>query len=258
MKRILFLLLSASLLVGCASSPDNKTATAKSSGAEKIYQEAKAAEDTNNYRNAIELYEALEARFPFSPYAIKAQLNMMEAYMEISEPESSIAAAERFIRLHGQHPDVDKAYYYKALAMFKMNWSFVQKIVPVDMSKRDQKLAREAFYAFSELVHKYPRSQYVKDARKRMLFLRNQLASHEVGVARYYYDRKEYIAASKRARYVVEHYPRTPAVNDALEIQIKAYTELELHDLANAARKVLELNSTKQQAQVLDKPSKES
>lgn len=242
MKQFWLLALTMLFLAGCATNKEDD-AISKSDSAEEIYNTAKQLVQEKNFRSGIEHYEALEARFPFSEYATLAQLDLMEAYLEISEPTSTVAAAERFIRLNPQHEKADKAFYLKALALYKGNWSMVQRIMPIDMAKRDQANAREAFQAFAALVQKYPNSEYVEDARKRMIYLRNQLANHELDIAKYYMTKKAYIAASKRARYIVEHYPRTPAVKDALEIQVEAYTELDLHDLADSARNLLEINS---------------
>ncbi|MEN8176445.1 MAG: outer membrane protein assembly factor BamD, partial [Pseudomonadota bacterium] len=102
--------------------------------------------------------------------------------------------------------------------------------------------AADAYRDFGEVVNRYPDSVYAKDARRRMVFLRNNLADSELHAARYYLDRGAYVAAANRAKTVVERYQRTPAVDDALEVMVEAYTELDMPDMAEDANRVLVLN----------------
>jgi outer membrane protein assembly factor BamD len=95
---------------------------------------------------------------------------------------------------------------------------------------------------FNELIRRFPDSRYVPDARQRMVFLRNNLAAYEFIVAEYYLRRKAYIAAANRARYALEVFPNTPHTADALVVLHKAYTELELPELADGSMDVLQLN----------------
>jgi len=117
-----------------------------------------------------------------------------------------------------------------------------ERFLPLDESQRDSASALWAFEDFSDLVYRYPDSQYAADAKLRMKHLRNVLAEHEVHVARYYMRRGAYIAAANRARYVIEKYARTPSIPDALVIMAKAYKILELDELSEDALRVLELN----------------
>jgi outer membrane protein assembly factor BamD len=164
------------------------------------------------------------------------------AYWKYEENASAIAAAERFIKLHPRHPNVDYAYYLKGLVNFSQGSTIVDRIIPRDMSQRDPGAARQAFDDFSELVRRFPDSKYANDSRQRMLYLKNLLADHEVHVADYYMRRGAFVAAANRARYVVENYQRTPAVPEALAIMAKAYRLMDLDDLAADALRVLEMN----------------
>jgi len=95
---------------------------------------------------------------------------------------------------------------------------------------------------FSELVALFPNSQYSKDARQRMIYLRNMLAEYELHVAKFYMKRGAFVAAANRAKTVIESYQRTPAVREALVILAKAYKIMNLNDLSNSTLKVLKLN----------------
>ncbi|MGH8245280.1 MAG: outer membrane protein assembly factor BamD, partial [Gammaproteobacteria bacterium] len=158
------------------------------------------------------------------------------------EPAQAITAAERFIRLHPNHPNVDYAYYLKGLVNFNRGRGLTERFLPIDLSQRDPASALQSFRDFEDLLEKFPDSPYAADTQKRMVYLRNILAQHEVNVANYYMRRGAYVAAANRARYVIETYPRTPSVPDALVLMAKAYKVLEMDDLSNDAIRVLELN----------------
>ena len=212
--------------------------------AQKFYSEASSALAGGNYKQAIEYYQKLESRYPFGKYAMQSQLDIAYAYYKNGEPESAISAADRFIRLHPRNPYVDYAYYLKGVVNFTRNLSFVSRFLPTDTSQRDPSAVLESFKDFETLVRKFPQSQYAEDARRRMYYLRNNLASHEVHVARYYMRKKAWLAAANRAKRVVEQFQRTPAVAEALEIMIEAYAQLGLYDLSVDAERVLALNQS--------------
>jgi len=213
--------------------------------AAKLYAEASDELNSGNYAQAVKLYEKLEARYPFGRYAMQAQLDVAYAHYKAEEPELAIAAADRFIKLYPQNPYVDYAYYLKGIVNYNRSVGFLDRYIPTDPSQRDPGSALDAFQDFSELVRRFPNSKYAEDARQRMLYLRSNLAKHEVNVARYYMKRGAYMAAANRCTYVIEHFQRTKAVEDALEILVQAYTAIGENKLAEDARRVLALNREK-------------
>jgi len=239
--RILPLVVLSLALSGCGVFGDKPDVT-REWPVQRLYGEAKAALDGGDYETAIDYYEKLESRFPFGRYAEQAQIDIAYAYWKYEENASAIAAAERFIKLHPRHPNVDYAYYLKGLVNFEQGASFVDRILPRDRSRRDPGAVRQAFDDFSELVTRFPDSKYAEDARQRMVYLKNLLAQHEVHVADYYMRRGAYVAAANRARQVVENYQGTPAVPEALVLMAKAYRLMDLDDLSADALRVLELN----------------
>lgn len=239
--RIITLGLALLTLAGCGVFEDGPDVT-RDWPVQRLYGEAKAALDGGDYDTAIDYYEKLESRFPFGRFAQQAQIDVAYAYWKEEEHASAIAAADRFIKLHPRHPNVDYAYYLKGLVNFEQGKSFVDRIIARDMSQRDPGAVRDAFDSFSDLVRRFPESKYAGDARQRMVYLKNLLARYEVHVADYYMRRGAYVAAANRARYVVENYQRTPAVPEALVIMAKAYRLMDLDDLAADAVRVLKLN----------------
>lgn len=209
---------------------------------QRLYEEAKEAREGGDYQTAIDYYEKLESRYPFGPYAEQAQLEIAYCYYKYEEPASAIAAADRFIKLHPRHPNVDYAYYIKGLTNFHQGRGFIERYLPIDASQRDPAAAQQAFQDFAELTQRFPNSPYAGDASRRLVYLRNQLARYEIHVADYYLRRGAFIAAANRAKYVLERYPQSTAVPDALATMAEAYSKLELDALAEDALRVLKLN----------------
>lgn len=210
--------------------------------AEQFYQTAKEAMDNGDYSSAISNFTKLEARFPYGRYAQQAQLETIYAYYKSDEPASSVAAADRFIKLHPRHPNVDYAYYLRGLATFEQGQGPLTKLFPRDRAKRDPASLRESFNYFKELVTRYPKSRYTPEAINRMTELRNTLARHELEVADYYMRRGSHLAAVNRAKYVLENYQSSTAIPDALVLMVRAYRLMGINDLANDALRVLEKN----------------
>jgi outer membrane protein assembly factor BamD len=236
------LLLAAALtLGGCGLLPEIKDETAGWS-AQRIYAEAKDNLNSGNYERAVKLFETLESRYPFGRYAQQAQLEVAYAYYKDNEPISAIAACDRFIKLHPNHPNVDYAYYLKGLANFNDDLGLLGNLVNQDLSERDPRAARDAFLAFKEVVTRFPDSKYAEDSSARMKYLVNALANNEVHVAKYYLKRKAWVAAANRAKEVLKTYPEAPALEEALAIMVVAYDKLELTNLRDDAQRVLTLN----------------
>lgn len=241
MKYILVLMF-AWLLNGCAifGAPTEFDDT-KGWSAERIYQEGESKMIDKDYDKAIVYFEKLESRYPNGRFAAQAQLEIAYANYKKSEPVLAVAAADRFIKLHPNHPNVDYAYYLKGLAVFNER-GVIEKVTAQEISDRDPRALSDSFMTFKDLVTRYPNSRYAKDATQRMVYLANSLSEHELHVARYYMKRQAYVAAINRAKYVIEYYPQSPGVEEALVIMISAYDLMSLDDLKNDTIRVLQTN----------------
>ena len=239
--QVKHLLLIAILALTAACSSTKEVVDENLSEVE-LYQQAQADLDNNSYTSATAKLKALESRYPFGRYADQAQLELIYAYYKNSEPEAAKSAAERFIRLHPQHPNVDYAYYLKGLTSFDQDRGIMARFLPLDMTKRDPGAARDSFNEFAQLTSRYPNSRYSPDAKNRMVYLRNLLAAYEVHVAHYYIQRQAYVAAANRGRYVVENFQETPAVADGLALMVESYQRLGMTDLAATSLDLLKQN----------------
>ena len=236
-----FLLVMLLALSSCALLPEQADKT-KDWSPSQLYSAAKEAMNDKNYEQAIDYFEKLEARYPFGKYAQQAQLETAYAYYKFGEPDSAIAAAQRFIKINPRHPNVDYAWYLMGLTNYTRGRSLIDKLFPQDVSERDLGTMRAAHNDFYELVKRFPNSKYATDSAQRIVHLRNNMARHEIHVADYYMRRGAYIAAANRASTVIEDYQRTPAIPDALVIMTRAYHKLDLDKLADDSLRVLSLN----------------
>src|SRR5512137_315787 len=120
--------------------------------AEKFRTEAKTAVDAGNYDKGIKLYEALESRYPFGEDSAQTQLDIAYAYFKNNDPDSAIAAADRFIKMNPRSPGVDYAYYLKGLVNYNRGIGFIDRFLPTDTSQRDPGTTRDALNNFEELI----------------------------------------------------------------------------------------------------------
>ncbi|MEC7380219.1 MAG: outer membrane protein assembly factor BamD [Pseudomonadota bacterium] len=209
---------------------------------EKVYAQAQRSLRSSNYNSAIEQLELLEARFPFGRFAEQAQLELIYARYMTFDLEGARSGADRFIRLHPGHDNVDYAYYLKGLSAYRDSSNLLDVLFSADQATRDMAPLQEAYADFAIFLGRFPESQYAPDAQQRMVHLRNVLARSELAVADFYMRRGAYIAAGNRARFVLENYPDSEARADALATLVESNWKLNLEDEANRALRVLALN----------------
>jgi len=239
LKYILLLLVSLALW-GCSS--NDELPEMADTGEQQMYEQVQQYIQNGSYSEAVRGLQLLESRYPFGKYAEQAQLELVYAHYQAYEHEAAVEAADRFIRLHPQNPNVDYAYYMKGLAAYTGDQDIFDRFIPTDYAERDTSHAKEAFGEFAQLVSRYPASPYAADARARMVYLRNMLARHEIMVANYYFRRGAYLAATNRGAYVVENFQHTPAVADGLAVMAQGYILLGYDQLARDTIAVLALN----------------
>lgn len=236
---------SVSMVVAATSGCANlKSESARDDwSVEKFYSEATQALSKKRWELALELYQALEARYPYGPYTDQTHIDSIYAYYKKGEPESAIAASDRFIRLHPTHSGVAYAYYMKGLVNFNEHRNFLDRWMgTTNVSDRDPRAARESFLAFRELVSRYPESRYSENARQRMKHLINILAMSDINIAEYYFKRGAYVAVVNRCKNVIQEYQQTFAVEDALGLMAVAYQRMGMNELAQDSLRVLKIN----------------
>ena len=225
------------LLSACANSTYDATANWS---VEKLYSEAKDEMANGGYTKAIGYYEKLENRAAGTPLAQQAQLDKAWAQFKNAEPIQAFATLDRFIKLHPASPALDYALYLKGLINFNDDLGLISRVVNQDLAERDPKQAKESFESFRELVTRFPDSKYSEDARLRMAYIKNSLARSDVYVAKYYFSKGAYIAASNRAQNTIKEYRDSPAVEEALFVLMQCYDKLGLVQLREDTKRILE------------------
>ena len=210
--------------------------------AQKLYAEAREELSAGGYEKSIQYLEKLESRYPFGTYAQQAQMDIAYAHYRAGDQALALAAVERFIKLHPNHPNVDYMYYLRGLVNFNDKLSLFDFVARQDLTERDPKAVREAFDSFKLLIERFPNSMYAQDARDRLAYLVDAMARYDVHVAQYYLRRGAYLAAANRAQQVVRDFKDAPAVEDALYIMMRSYDALGMPELRDDAGRVFKRN----------------
>ena len=241
--RILALsLVGLFVLGGCSSAPDKELQAVELKGPQAIYASAKAAMKNGNFGGAAQTLSDLDSRYPFGELSHQVQLDLIYSYYKSGDSAQALATIDRFLRLNPNHKDVDYAYFMRGLTNMESDDNLFQSLLNIDRSDRDPSASREAFNDFRQLLNKYPESKYATDAQKRMVYIKTRLAKYEIAIARFYMRREAYVAAANRGQYVLEYYPDTGMVQEALEIMVSCYDQLGLEQLKQNTIKILKLN----------------
>lgn len=236
--RLLLVTTAALFISACASNDKQEEVLPE----QTYYENARDAMNAGNFNEAEQNLDYLETYYPFGRYAEQAQLDLIYARYQNLDLEGARAAADRFLRLNPQSDHADYALYMRGLASYNLDIGLAARYFPVDVSARDPGEQRQAFRDFSELLNRYPSSEYAPDARQRMIAIRNRLAELELYAARYYISREAYIAANNRARYIIENYSTTPSVEEALIILAETFRFMDLKKGATDAVAMLKEN----------------
>ena len=212
---------------------------------EPLYALGKKAEEKENYDKAERVYTRLVARFPYGELSEKAQIDLAYVQFKLAKPEEATSTISRFIKTYPTNPNIDYAYYLKALINFDRENRWLAKIAKLDVSARDLGATAQSFNDFNEVIRLFPSSKYAEEARQRMIYLRNRLALHDLNTGLYYYQRDAYVSAIGRAKYVLETYPQSDFDDDAVALLAASYKKLGQDGLSQDARRVLEASNAK-------------
>ncbi|MDJ0748577.1 MAG: outer membrane protein assembly factor BamD [Woeseiaceae bacterium] len=228
--------------LGLAACAGNDEVQTEVQSITEAYEQAQESVRRGNYRRGVMIFEAIQARYPFSDLARQIQLELMYAYYKGGQMEQAVEAADTFMRENPIHPRVDYALYIKGLAYYEREPGVLERWFRKDVSQRPPKDVELAYSSLRRLVERFPASEYAPDAEQRMIAIRNRLAAYENHVADYYLRRGAYVAALKRAQNALESYNGAEGNARSLEIMASAYDNLGMTELAADTRRVLQLN----------------
>lgn len=244
MKNVLLtlvLIVFAITISACSTATDPADAY-KGESPKKIYDDGVYYMRDKSYSEAIKRFEALDVQYPFGRDTEKAQLYLIYAYYMREDYPLSVAASERFIRIHPTSPNVDYAYYMRGMSNYYQNLGLIERWFAIDLATRDLTQIKKSYQSFAELEARFPNSRYTPPAHQYLVYLRNVMAQHELEIAQYYYGRKAYMAAANRAASVVAHYEGAPSVIPALQLMANSYKELGLTQNFEDTVRVMQYN----------------
>lgn len=236
------MLLLAGLFVLLTACAGNEEENSEIKNLTEAYERAELSMINGNYRRGIQIFEAIQARFPFSALSRQIQLHLMYAYYKSGQSERAIDASDTFVRENPIHDRVDYALYIKALSYFEAEAGFLERWFRRDVTRRPPEGVTQSYATLRRLVERYPASPYAADARQRMIYLKNRLAAYENHVADYYLRRGAYVAAINRAKSTLEEYHGADSNATTLKIMARAYERLGLSDLAADTRRIIATN----------------
>ncbi len=237
--RLFLIVIISAAFVACAGNEEQQT---EIQSITEAYEEAKLSIARKNYRRGIQIFEVIQARYPFSDLSRQIQLELMYAYYKSGQKEQAVETADTFMRENPIHPRVDYALYIKGLSYFEGSPGILERLFRKDTSQRPPKDIERSYASLRRLVERFPASEYAPDAEQRMLYIKNRLAEYENHVADYYLRRGAYVAALNRAMAALEQYNGAEGNVQSLQIMAEAYDKLGMAELAADTRKVLAAN----------------
>ena len=234
-NHVLFLIfaLISLLFSSCSDSQNNiGIGVSEDKAAEEIFNSGERELVRRRYNDAAEKFKEVERLYPYSDWAKRALIMQVYSFHKDKEYENVVSAANRFIEFHPKDKDIPYAYYLIGL-------SYYDQVLAIG---RDQKLTQEALKIFKLIIKEYPDSEYASSSQIKFDFLKNQLASKEMEVGRYYLKRSHYVSAINRFRGIIEDFSTTSQVPEALHRLVEAYLSLGLTDEAQTAGAILGYN----------------
>ncbi len=238
MARVVVIALAASatsvLITACQNDPDIDITklTAETDPPEVLYNQGLANLNAGKTTEAARKFDAIDQQHPFSEYARKALVMRSFVNYRNGQYQDAINGASRYLNLYPESEDAAYAQYIVGLAYSKQ----------IPAVTQDQKPAFKTIEAMQAVITKYPDSEYVEDAQAKLRYAKDQLAGKEMQIGRYYLERKEYLAAITRFRSVVESYPNTNQVEEALARLVETYFAMGITAEAQTAAAVLGRN----------------
>ena len=196
---------------------------------EELYNNGVDALNAKRYNAAVNQFDEVEQNYPYSSWAVNAQL--MHGYAEYLQNHytESIGSLDRYIQLHPTNANAPYAYYLRALGYY-------EQIADI---QRDQKGTEQAMAALQDVVNRFPDSAYARDARLKIDLCRDHLAGKEMEIGRWYQGQKLYAGAIGRFQRVIDDYQTTNHTPEALHRLTEIYLTLGLTDQARHTAAVL-------------------
>ncbi len=225
---------------GCSLFTKDKTKNLVADGLtpKALYELSQERQNAGSTNKAIEHLETIIAAYPGSKYSIQARLDIAYYLFKRKEYTRALLELNSFINIYPVHSSTPYAYFLRASIAEDQSSSMLDNIV-TDSAQRDVQSVRDAYGYYKLLIDTFPASNYSEEAKNKLIKLKNVLARHELYVAIYYTKNNSFIAAINRCKYLIEHYPNTLSIPDALHLMAHNYDKILASKLAQDARAIL-------------------
>jgi outer membrane protein assembly factor BamD len=235
----LTLCLAFTLLFGGCASIKKLFGEDEEKAASELMVDGTDAFEKGRFEEAKENFQKLKDRYPYSKYAVIAELRMADAMYEKEDYDEAYEAYDEFERLHPKNPEIPYVIYQKGMCQF-------QQVKTID---REQAHTLKAKEEFERLIGRFPRDEYAQKARKNLRKCMIFLADYELYVANYYYKNGKYRAALARYTYLIEHFPDMGQYNQALELIARCKEQVAKEDKEAQAKAQKEAAKQAEKAQ---------
>jgi outer membrane protein assembly factor BamD len=232
--RFLILFLIISINYSCSKELEKEIIIEKSMETEMIeaYQQGLDELDKGDSLYAAKKFNEAETLFPQSIWAPRAALMAAYSYYLQDYYGDATAELERFFKIYPNHKNTDYAHYLLAI-------TYYEQIID---EKKDLQAILSAKKKFLFMISQYPNTEYTVDAKFKLKKVNEILASKELYVGRYYFDKKKWIPAINRFKVVVDDYQTTIYIEEALYRLVEIYYLLGLKDEAKKYAQLLGYN----------------
>ncbi|CAL4326460.1 outer membrane protein assembly factor BamD [Buchnera aphidicola] len=233
----IFLIVCLNLMTQCESS-NNKIFKETYS----FYENARRELREKNFNNAIYILEKIKKNNMYNFINDKIQINLIYSYYKNLNLNTAKKNIKQFIKIYPNHPNMDYIIYIQCLIDISMDKNIFFKNLPINYHKNDPHYAINAFFKLKHFIYQYPKSPYVINAKKNLIYLKYRLSEHDLKILEYYFLHKKYIAVVNRGEEMIQKYPEMPATRKALIYMKKAYIELNIFKTAEKISKIISLN----------------
>ena len=224
-KKLVFLIISAMIISSCSKDPiTNSVISEKNLDLQLLeaYKEGVLSLEAGDVLYAAKKFNEAETLYPQSEWAPKSSLMAAYSYYSQDYYLDSIAELIRFKKVYPKHKDLDYANYLLGICYY-------EQIVD---EKKDLNSIKKAKEQFIFLINNYPNSEYATDAEYKIDYINEILASKEMYIGRYYFNKKKWIPAINRFRSVIDDYDTSIYVEEALYRLVEIYYTLGLEQEA--------------------------
>jgi len=243
-KSSILLLTSLFLLTSCSPFGDNKNVNNSISNGltpKELYKLSELKLNAGSVDQALEQLKIIIAAYPGSKYAIQARLDISYNLLKQKKYNLALAQVDKFIEKYPALNSTPYAYYLRGAIEEDRSSSILDNIV-TDSAQRDVQSVKDAYSYYILLIDRFPSSKYSDEAKTKLTKLKDTLARHEFYVGLYYTNNQAYIASINRCKYIIENYPNSPSIPDALSLMSYNYDEINASTLADDLRLILKSN----------------